>query len=64
MGCFQLGTYEAYRLGPCNMALATNDELACTLLLEELNNVGLCACTSSEILMRIPGCKLPDGGSL
>jgi len=46
------------------MALATNDELACTLLLEELNNVGLCACTSSEILMRIPGCKLPDGGSL
>jgi hypothetical protein len=46
------------------MALATNDQLACTLLLEELNNVGLCPCTSGELLMRIPGCKLPDGGSL
>jgi hypothetical protein len=50
-GCFLLGTYESYRTGPCMTALTTQDENACVLILEELQNVGLCkpaGCTSTN----------------
>ena len=57
-GCFLLGTYESYRTGPCNLAVSSNDQNACVLILEELNNVGLCPCGSTIV----PGCKTADGG--
>jgi hypothetical protein len=41
-GCFLLGTYQSNRKPSCDLALSSHDENACVILLEELNNVGLC----------------------